>query len=98
MTRKPDVSLRYCLRLRRERQVELFQKAGEPAISVESLKERLNRQQIHEVCFVVDCFIQALEREIEISHSDGSEAFCQRSDVLPTRELTKSPDRFFGPR
>ena len=62
------------------------------------MKKRLDRQEIHEVCFVVDRFIQALEREIEISHPDCSEAFCQRSDVLPGCELMQSLDTFFGSR
>jgi hypothetical protein len=62
------------------------------------MKKRLDRQEIHEVCFVVDRFIQALERQIEISHPDCSETFCQGSDVLPPRELMQSLDTFFGSR
>ena len=62
------------------------------------MKKRLDRQQIHKVCLVVDCFVQALECEIEVSHPDCSEAFCQRSDVLPGCELMKPFDTFPGSR
>ena len=62
------------------------------------MKKRLDRKEIDEVCFVVDRFIQALERQIEISHPDCSETFCQGSDVLPSRELMQSLDTFFGSR
>ena len=62
------------------------------------MKKRLDRQEIYEVCFVVDRFIQALKRQIEISHPDCSEAFCQRSDVLPGCELMKPFDTFPGSR
>jgi hypothetical protein len=75
-----------------------LQKPGEPAVSVKGRKKRLDRQQIHEVCFVVDRFLQALDSQIEISHPDGSETFCEGSDVLPLRELMKSLDTFFGSR
>ena len=67
-------------------------------VKVERMKERLDRQQIHEVGFVIDRFVQTLERQIEISHPDRSETFRQGSDVLPTRELMKSLDTFFGSR
>ena len=62
------------------------------------MKERLDRQQIHEVCFVVDRFIQGLEREIDFWHPDRSETFCEGSDVLPFRELMKSLNTFFCSR
>ena len=62
------------------------------------MKKWLDRQEIHEVGFVVDRFIQALECQIEISHPDCSETFCQGSDVLPPRELMQSLDTFFGSR
>ena len=62
------------------------------------MKERLDRQEIDEVGFVVYRFVQALERQIEISHPDCSETFCQGSDVLPPRELMQSLDTFFGSR
>jgi hypothetical protein len=41
---------------------------------------------------------QALERQIEISHPDCGETFCQGSDVLPPRELMQSLDTLFGSR
>ena len=62
------------------------------------MEKRLDRQQIHEVCFVGDGFLQALERPIEISHPDCSESFRQGSDVLPPREFMKSLNTFFGSR
>ena len=62
------------------------------------MKERLDRDKIHEVGFVVDRFIQALERPIEISHPDCSETGCQGGDILPPRELMQSLDTFFGSR
>ena len=62
------------------------------------MKKRLDCQKVHEVCFVIDRFIQTLQCQIEISHPDRSETFCQGSDVLPPRELMQSLDTFFGSR
>ena len=62
------------------------------------MKEWLDGQQIHEVRFVVDCFVQALECQIQISHPDRRETCCQGSDILPLGELMKSLGTFFGSR
>jgi hypothetical protein len=51
------------------------------------MKKWLDCKEIHEVCFVIDRFVQALQCPIEIPHPDCSETFCQRSDVLPPREF-----------
>ena len=48
------------------------------------MKKRLDRKQIHEVGFVVNRFIEALEREIEISHPDSSETFSSRVRAAST--------------
>jgi hypothetical protein len=62
------------------------------------MKKWLDRQQIYEVCFVVDRFIQTLKCQIEVSHSDCGETFCLWSYVLTGGELMKSLDTFFGSR
>src|ERR1700719_5331038 len=98
MPRKPCVSLRHRLQPGQCFQVELFQKPGKPAVSVKGMKKRLDRQQIDEVCFVVDRFIQALERPGEISHPGCGKGLCQGSDVLPPCELMKSLDTFASSR
>ena len=62
------------------------------------MKERLDGQQIHKVRFVADCFVQALECQIEISHADRGESSRQWSDVLANRKLMQPRDAFFGSR
>jgi hypothetical protein len=37
------------------------------------MKKRLDRQQIRKACFVMDGFVETLERQIQISHPDCSE-------------------------
>lgn len=94
MPRKPCVSLRHGLRSQSVRQVELFQKPGKSVVSVKRLKKWLDRQQIYEVCFVVDRFIQAPECQIRISHPDRGKTFCQWGNVLPACKLMKFFDTF----
>jgi hypothetical protein len=47
---------------------------------------------------VVDRFIEAPEREIEISYPDCGKSFRQWSDVLPRSELMQSLYTLFGSR
>jgi hypothetical protein len=98
MPRKPCVSLRHRLRPRVGRQVELFQKPRKPAVSTNRMEKRFDRQQIYEVCFVFNRFIKALERQIEISHPNCGETFCEGRHVMPTREFMKPLDTFAGSR
>src|SRR5450755_3223742 len=94
ISRKPSVSLRPSS----VRQIQSFQELGEPAVSPERAKKRLDPQQVNEVCLVLDRFIKALKCEIEVSHSDGSECLCQGCDVARQRAFTKLFDTFVRSR
>ena len=62
----------------------------------ERLKKRLDRQQIDDICFVIDRFIEALECQIEIFHSDRCQSFGQRSNVLPRCQPAQLFDAFLS--
>jgi hypothetical protein len=55
--------------------MQRFQQPCEPPVAPERVKKRLHRQQVHEACFMLDRLLQALKRQIEILHSDGSQRF-----------------------
>ena len=48
----------------------------------ERLEKGLDCQQIDDIRFVIDRFIEALECQIEIFQSDRSQSFGPRSDVV----------------
>src|SRR5215469_5212138 len=60
------------------------------------MKKRLDCQQVHKVCLMIDRFVQALESQIEISHPDCREAFRQGRDVLSACQFVKFLNTFLG--
>src|SRR5215469_7510810 len=79
-------------------EIQPFQKPCKPMIAPERMKEWLDCQEVYEICFVIDRFIEALECQIEVFQSDRSQSFCQWSDILACCEPLKFFNAFLGLR